>query len=736
MKVVYNWLKEFVDVTASPAELRARLSLAGLAVDSIEETAAGPVLDAEVTANRPDWLGHLGIAREVAAIYRLPLKPLHPKLKESAAKAADATRVEIAAPDLCGRFTARVLRGVKVQPSPDWLRQGLEAIGEKSINNVVDVSNYVMFELGHPLHAFDLDQLQEQRIVVRRAKPGEKIRTLDGAERTLTKDMSVVADAARAVGIGGVMGGAETEISFSTRNVLIECAWFDPVSVRRAAKALGLRTEASYRFERGADPEMAELASRRAAELIQQVGGGELLAGVVDVYPQRTSEKKIELSREELLRVMGADVPDRDVEAILGALGFHPVRVDVNRGSDGSIAAVWECRQVSWRQDVTRGIDLIEEVARHYGYDKFPPRLPPAKLPAHRLPHAEAQDRLRERLVALGYQEIVEIPIVDTQRNELFRPENLAPAVIGNPLAEDASVMRSTGTVSMLRAIEWNLNHGQRDLRLFEIGKTYELRDGEPVETQVLTLGATGMAQEKTIHEAAREFSFADLKGDLDRIGELAGGFTWQLGGPQWLTASRAARLSLSTQGGSWSVTVGANSGPSADVDTRSTTLPGPYFAVAGQLARRIAELYKFRQDVFVAELKLESLVTSVETAAAARRFKPLPRFPAVERDFSLVLSDGVTFTNVAETIRSLQIAELESIEAADRLTYAEMKELIGKDLEPELAKVFKPGTYTLMIRVKFQSAQATFTDAQLNDLSARIVAALQANLGATLRAN
>jgi phenylalanyl-tRNA synthetase beta chain len=666
-------------------------------VDSIAETAAGPVLDAEVTANRPDCLGHLGIAREVAAIYRLPLKPLHPKLKESAEKVAGATRVEIQAPDLCGRFTARVLRGVKVQPSPDWLRQGLEAIGEKSINNVVDVSNYVMFELGHPLHAFDCDKLQEHRIVVRRAKPGEKIRTLDGAERTLTKEMCVVADAARAVGIGGVMGGAETEISFSTRNVLIECAWFDPISIRRTSKALGLRSEASYRFERGADPEMAELASRRAAELIQQVAGGDLLQGVVDVYPHRAPEKKIELSRKELLRVMGADVPDRDIEAILSALGFHPVRVDVNRGSDGSIAAVWECRQVSWRQDVTRGIDLIEEVARHYGYDKFPPRLPPAKLPAHRLPHAEAQDRLRERIVALGYQEIVEIPIVDTQRNELFRPENLVPAVIGNPLAEDASVMRSTGTVSMLRAIEWNLNHGQRNLRLFEIGKTYELRDGEPVETQVLTLGATGMAQEKTIYEAARECGFADLKGDLDRIGELAAGFAWQSGGPQLLTGSRAAQISL------------ASKSPAA-----------ANFGVAGQLARRIADIYKFRQDVFVAELKLEPLVTGVEAADAARRFKPLPRFPAVERDFSLVLADGVSFLQVEQTIQSLGIAELESIEAADLFRGGQVP----------------AGKVSLMIRVKFQSAEATFTDAQLNDYSARIVAALREKLGATLRAN
>jgi phenylalanyl-tRNA synthetase beta chain len=720
MKVVYNWLKQFVDVTASPADLRARLSLAGIAVDAIEETAAGPVLDAEVTANRPDCLGHLGIAREVAAIYRLPLKPLHPQLKESSDRAVDATRAEIAAPELCGRFTARVLRGVKVQPSPDWLRQGLAAIGEKSINNVVDVTNYVMFELGHPLHAYDFDKLNEKRIVVRRGQPGEKIRTLDGTERTLTKDMVVIADATRAIGIGGVMGGADTEISFSTRNILLECAWFDPIAVRRASKALGLRSEASYRFERGADPEMAERASRRAAELIQQIGGGEILAGVVDIYAHREPEKKIELSRKELLRVMGADVADRDIEAILSALGFHPVRVDANRGSEGSLAAIWQCRQVSWRQDVTRSIDLIEEVARHYGYDKFPARLPPAKRPAQRLPHAEAQDRLRESIVALGYQEIVEIPIVDTERNELFRPENVAPAIIGNPLAEDAAVMRSTGIVSMVRALEWNLNHGQRNLRLFEIGKTYELRDGEPVETPVLTIGATGLRREKTIYEPAREYSFADLKGDLDTIGALAGGLDWQSGELLWLTASRAAKFSLRSQRGFWSVTAGAKPGPTPDVDLRTRQIPGPNIGSAGQLARRIAEQLKLRQDVFVAELQLQPLLTGIEAADAARRFQPLPRFPAVERDFSLVLADGVTFAQVQQAIRALNIPEVESIEAADLFRGGQIP----------------AGKFSLMIRVKFQSAEATFTDAPLNDFSARIVAALQEKLGAILRAS
>jgi phenylalanyl-tRNA synthetase beta chain len=697
MKVVYNWLKQFVDVTASAADLRARLSLVGLPIDSIEESAAGPVLDAEVTANRPDCLGHYGVAREVAAIYRLPLKPIRPVLKEIAEKAANATRVEIECPDLCPRFTARVLRGVKVQPSPDWLRKYLEAIGQNSINNIVDITNFIMFDLGQPQHAYDFDKLAEHRIVVRRGRPGEKLRTLDGVERTLTKEMCLIADASRALGVGGVMGGADSEISFSTRNILLESACFDPVSVRRTSKALGLRSEASYRFERGADPEMAELASQRAAELIQQIAGGELLSGAVDVYPGRREPRKIEFTRKELLRVMGADVPDRDVEEILGALGCNPVRVDANRGSAGSLVAAWECRQPSWRHDLTRGIDLVEEVARHYGYDKFPPRMPPAKLPAHRLPHAAAQDRLLERLIALGYQEILEIPLVNAERNELFRPENLTKAVIGNPLAEDASVMRSTGIVSMLGALEWNLNHGQRNLRLFEIGKTYELRNGEPVETMVLTLGATGLAREKTIHETAREFEFADLKGDLDRIAELAGGFTWNSGAPAWLSPARAAGISL-----------------------RNSSSDGNSLGVAGELARRIADQLKLRQEIFVAELLLEPLLTGIETARAALRFAPLPKYPAVERDFSLVLADGVPFAKVEETIRSLAIPELQRIEPADLFRGGQVPR----------------GKFSLMIRVTFQSAQATLTDAQLAGFTSRIVGALEQNLGATLRAS
>jgi phenylalanyl-tRNA synthetase beta chain len=697
MKILYNWLKEFADVTAPPQELRSRLSLSGTAVDAIDNSPAGPVLDVEVNTNRPDCLGHYGVAREVAALYRLRLKPAAPKLKEAAEKAERITRVEIKSPELCGRYTARVIRGVKVAPSPDSLRQRLEALGQASINNVVDATNYVMFELGHPTHAFDFDTLGERRIVVRRARPGEKMRTLDGVERKLPADTCLIADATRAVAIGSVMGGAETEISFSSKNVLLESAWFDPISIRRTSKALALRTEASTRFERGADPEMAELASRRCAELIQQLAGGEILAGVVDVYPRRLEPPKIELTRQELLRVMGADVPDKEIEAILSALGFEPVRVDSVRGSAGSLMAAWECRRPSWRQDVTREIDLVEEVARHYGFEKFPARLPAAKQPAARLPHAEAEDRLRERLIALGYQEIVTIPLVDPDRDAMFRADGTTPARMANPLAEDASVLRTTGAVTMAAALEWNLNRGQRNVRLFEIGKTYRLEGRQPIETPTLTLGATGLAREKSVHETPREYTFADLKGDLDRLGELVGGLEWTVGGPAWLHAARAAILALAQP---------ASAGNGAAI------------GVAGQLARRAAERFKLRQDVFVAELLLEPLYSGYHARRSALQYESLSRFPAVERDFSLILADGTGFAQVAEAIRSLGIEEVTSVEAVDLFRGGHIP----------------AGKYSLLVRVTFQSHQTTLTEAQLADFTGGIVSALQQRLGAALR--
>jgi len=706
MKVLYNWLAEFVEVTLPPAELRSRLSLTGTAVEGLEETPAGPLLDAELTINRPDLLGHYGMARELAAIERKRLREVEVRLAEAAERAESATRVDIECPELCGRYTARVLRGVKVGPSPEALRRRLEALGQASINNVVDATNYVMLELGHPMHAFDLDRLAERRIVVRRAHAGEKMRTLDGIERVLSPEMCVIADAARGVAIGGIMGGAESEIHSATRNVLLESAWFDPISIRRTSKALGLRTEASLRFERGADLEMAELASRRCAALIREVAGGEILAGVVDVYPGRSEPLRLELSRKELLRVMGSEVPDGEIEAILGALGFGPRRVDAARGTASSPLAAWDCTQPSWRQEVAREVDLIEEVARHFGLDKFPARLPASKQPAARLPHAEAEDRLRERLIGLGYREIVTIPLVNEEEDARFRPTgpgagDTSPARVANPLAADASLLRSNGLVSMTRALAWNLNRGQRDVRLFEVGRAYAMKNGEPVETPIATIGATGAARQKGVAESEREYEFADLKGDLDQVGELAGGLAWgaaTAASLPWANAARAGQFQLAGNAGHVGGALGA----------------------AGELARRAADQFKIRQNVFLAELSLTPFYEGFRTARAARTYRPISRFPAVERDFSLTLSDGAAFADVRRTIEGLGIAAITSIEAVDVFR--------GKNVAA--------GKFSLLVRVTFQSLEGTLTEAAVNGFSARIVAALEQQLGATLRAS
>ena len=693
MKIVYTWLKDFVDVKATPDELASRLALSGTNIGGIENGPHGAVIDAEVSSNRPDCLGHYGIAREVGAVYKLPLEPISPKPQEStAAKAGDTVRVELQSPELCGRFTARVIRGVKIQPSPKWLKDRLEASGVASINNVVDVSNYVMLELGHALHAFDYDKVRDHRIVVRRAKPSEKIRTLDGIERTLDTGICMICDGdgSRAVGIGGIMGGAETEISFSTKNVLIECAWFDPIAIRRTTRILKLHTEASTRFGRGADPEMAELASRRCAELILQLAGGDLLAGVVDVYPGKRAPKKILLTRAELLRVMGADTPDKQIESSLSALGFAPVRIDQNRGAEGSLLAAWECTQPSWRAEVEREIDLIEEVARVYGLDKFPPRLPAARQGAARLPHFDAEARLREGLIGLGYREILTIPHVAEDRDALFRPLDANPVRLANPLSEEAGVLKSTGIVTMTAALEWNLNRGQRNVRLFEIGRHYRLRGSESVETPILTIGAAGQAREKGLYDAPRDYSFADLKGDLDALGALAGGFTWDEGGAGWLHPARRGRVALHNEA----------------------------IGEAGELARRVAEELKLRQDIFLAELHLPPLYAAIRDAEESRKYEPVPRFPAVERDFSLLLADGTHFADIVAAIRSLNISEIASIEAIDLYR--------GKNVPA--------GQYSLLIRVTFQSRESTLAEAQLTDFSARIVATLEKQLSARLR--
>jgi phenylalanyl-tRNA synthetase beta chain len=340
---------------------------------------------------------------------------------------------------------------------------------------------------------------------------------------------------------------------------------------------------------------------------------------------------------------------------------------------------------------VTREIDLIEEVVRHYGLDKFKAQMPVARTTAARLPNAEIEDRLRERLIGLGYQEILTIPLVDPARDSVFRADSDVPVHIANPLAEDASVMRTTGISGMLGALEWNLNRGQRNLRLFEISRAYRWNGAAPEERPILTIGATGMAREKSVAETPREFSFADLKGDLDRIGELAGGFQWNAGGPQWLHPARVGTIALAQQ----EVT-----------------------GVAGQLARSVAEKLKLRQEIFLGELLLDPFYAACTAAQKALRYSPVSKYQSVERDFSLVLNDGIAFTQVSSAIRALGIDELISAEAVDVFRGGNVP----------------AGQFSLLVRVTFQSAAATLTDAQLSDFSTRIADVLHEKLGASLR--
>src|SRR5262245_49719151 len=366
MKISLNWLKEFVDIPDDPQTFARKITNIGMAVDSMEEKSGDTVYEFDVTTNRPDCLNHVGMAREAGAVYGSAVQKPVFDLREGSEDTDNVFSIEIADPDLCGRYCGRYIEGVKIGPSPGWLRERLESLGQRSINNVADVTNLVMLELGQPLHAFDADTLHNQQIIVRRAGVDEKIRTLDGQERTLNPSILVIADADRPAAIAGVMGGAETEISSETSNVLLESAYFFPTGIRKTARALNMSTEASYRYERGADIEIARYACDRAAALIQQVAGGRIYQGVIDVYPEKRKPVTARLRRTRIKEFLGAPVPDETVERIFQRLGFR-----VTPTADG-----WSLDVPSYRVDVSLEVDLLEEIARHYGYDKFPPTLP------------------------------------------------------------------------------------------------------------------------------------------------------------------------------------------------------------------------------------------------------------------------------------------------------------------------------------------------------------------------
>ncbi len=684
MKVSLNWLKEFVEVPADARRLKADLTSVGLNAESFEAVGEDVVFEVEVTTNRPDCLSHYGVAREVATLYRKHLAPLEFVCKEISAAASAEASIEILNPELCARYCGRVIQGVEVKPSPDWLVRRLEAVGQRSINNVADITNYVLMELGHPLHAFDLVRLERRKIIVRSARAGEKLQTLDGVVRTLTASDLVIADSARPVALAGVMGGEESEISDDTHTVLLESAWFDPASIRWTSKAHGLHTEASHRFERGADIEMAPVALDRAAILIAQLAGGEILRGVLDVYPTPKHRTFIELRRREIQRILGAEVPWEEVERVLRTLGFKVER----RGTEG-----WRVTPPLSRLDVDREVDLIEEVARHYGYNRLPSQVRPAPV---RLDAGETRNkelRISSTLVALGYREIIPSAMVDPAENARFtdRP----PVVLENPLSQDAAAMRSSALPSMIHTLKWNLDRNRNDLRLFEMGRVYSALDaGLPDERRVLVLGASGNREPATLHGKESELDFFDLKGHVEEVLSCLDlpGLKFEPSDAGFLEEGVAGRF----------------------------VAEGSTVATLGRLQEGLARIYKLRQAVWLAEIELDVLLSA---ALRLKSFKPISKFPPVERDFSLVVPGSTAYGRLEETIRGLGIEEIRSLTPVERRPSGELP-----------PGTIPAGHMSLLLRITFQSPTRTLASDEVESQSRRIVEALEP-LGVQIRA-
>lgn len=680
MKVSYTWLKELVDFDLSPRHLAEKLTMAGLAVDRVEEVAGDAILDLDLTSNRPDCLSHLGVAREIAVICGTSVRLPDTRVEEDEEEAARLTSIEILDPDLCPRYTARLIMGVRVGSSPTWVVERLEKLGQRSINNVADITNLVLLELGHPLHAFDFDRLVGRRIIVRRARAGEMLKTLDGVRRTLSDEMLVIADAVRPVALAGIMGGEETEISSRTTNVLLESAYFHPLSIRRTARALGMATEASYRFERGTDYEAPARAADRAARLIAEVAGGRVLRGLIDVSARPLTRPRLRLRRSRLRRIVGMDIPLSEAERILRALEFA-----VERVSDEELTAV----PPSFRVDMDGEDDLVEEVARHIGYDAIPMTLPPWSGAGELLPGEDRRRDIRRLLTMQGFSEAITFSFVNEALDALFRSEETPVVRILNPIDETRAQLRTSPLPGLLESLARNLNHGVKNVRLFEIGKCFRAAADRPDEVEMLGLAATGLINETAWRDHQRPFGFYEMKGVIEAILEKLriGDYTVTASPEPYLHPGQSARF----------------------------LRHGEWLADCGQLHPRVAALLKFKQPVFVAVVDMRHLVTpSGETV----RYRPLPRFPAVQRDISFIVAQGVTYAEIADSIRRLGIPELTEIRLFDVYT--------GPGIPP--------GKRSLSISLRLQAEDRTLTEDEITEIHSRVVALLRDRFQAEMR--
>ncbi len=697
MKISPTWVREFVDLKVDDLKLAEELTLTGTAVESIGENG---VFEMEITTNRPDCMNHYGVARECSSIYDAALKAIQPLLPQAQGKPNFA--IEIADAEGCARYTARIVRGVKIGASPKRVAERLASVDQRAINNVADASNYTLWEMGHPTHAFDLDLLQGGKIIVRRARAGETLKTLDGVDRKLSPDDLVIADANRPVALAGVMGGFDTMITERTRNVLIESAWFDPVAIRKSSRRHGLHTDASHRFERGADFGATSLACARVAQLILESAGGSLEGEGIDAVARGISRAPVPLSRAEVLRILGEDIDQAEIERILRRLGFgvtsgRPMVAVSHRGgplgTGGARAAVAEEAATytieipSWRLDVEREIDVIEEIARVHGYNRFPNTLPAFSGSVIEHTNAAKDARLQSRALALGYNQAISLTFISEQDARQF---SAAAAVeLENPISEEARYLRNSMLPGMLEMLAWNLNRGNDNVRLFETGDVFELSGARVDEHKQLCLGVTGNAEPANLHRPARPYSFFDLKGDVETL--LAAfehqSLYYDAHAADYYHPARSARA----------------------------VMDGATVARFGQLHPEIAAARKLRQDVYVAEIYLNRLY---QHSLRQVRYEALPRYPAVERDFSFIFEDRVTYDLIRGAVEALRIAELRKFVPV---------EIFRGGAVPA-------GRYSLLLRATFQSSERTLREDEVALWSSQIIQALQA-LGGTLRA-
>ena len=685
MKIPLSWLREYVAFEVDAKRLANDLTLCGLAVDAVVPSGADVVLDLDITTNRVDCMNVHGVAREVATLYGKPLLGVERKIAEQGAPASAAVRIEIEAPDLCPRFCARVL-DVRVAPSPDWLRDRLAAAGVRSISNVVDATNYVMLEMGQPTHAFDAALIPQSALVVRWARAGETLRTLDGAERTLGPKQGVVASPDQALALAGVMGGASSEVSDATTTIVLEAAYWTPLAVRRSAKSLGMHTEASHRFERGADPEAPLVALDRVANLLEKLGAGSARPGTIDVSAAPRTPRVLTLRFAQVERVLGMAVAEERCEAILAQLGFV---AGARAGASRPFTVP------SWRSDVQREVDLIEEVARHVGLNALPTAIPrsSARL-ATGLKHEQTRERaVREVLSGAGYTENINYAFVSSRGAAAY---GAAAVALENPLSEDRDVLRTSLVFpGLLANLEANLRQGRRDVALFEIGHVFAPRDGHgdaaarPDEHLRVGFLAAGSLRRPSWSEKPRPADFFDAKGIVELLAATLGVPALQAEAgapPPFLHPGKAALVA-------W---------------------PAGVLGYAGVLHPDLGAALGLRGDVVIGELDLEGLLAM---PGAMHETRPLPRFPGVVRDLSLVIDAARPAAEWLADVRRSAGPLLLDAEVADRYS--------GSPLSP--------GKVSLTLRLRYQHPERTLTGDEVQASVAAVAAALGA-AGAEIR--